>query len=211
MIEDERSRLDLATAYEEMNDPEGARQMLQELADAGSAEAAKRLAQLGGSPQPARRAQPPGPPPLRAQPPVNTGRPSVHIDENHSGGLILDDEERRGPRKTVDITYWIVDDESGGLLSKEPFSSFATAAEFVARNFADRERWLPPVPSEEEHAELVRILDFMEQEGERRWRNPGSTCGLWARLSYQLHQRTHLPEVEARIRAVLQGNPYESS
>ena len=211
----EKAQLDLATAYEELNDFEGARQILQELIDAGSAEALRRLAKLGaraGEPATAPR-HPPAPSPQRTQPPVNTGGPWVHIDENHAGGLILDGEERRaGPRKTVDIEYWIVDGASGQLLCRDSFSSYAAAEKFIADHFADRSRWRPPVPSEEEHAQVVRLLELLEGEGERRWRYPGGpSCGLWAHLSYLLHQRTHPPELEARISAVLQGNPFEPS
>ena len=206
---DDKAKLDLAIAYAESGDFSGARELLEELACNGNAEARKRLERLlqprtsaptsAGSPPPHHES------PRRAEPPANSGRPSVHIDEAHSGGWV---EEGVKPPPVPTIIYSIVDGESGAPLTPEEFSTYKAAEAFVERHFADRERWLPPPASEEEHAQLLRILDYMEKDGPKRWQ-AGANGSMWAHLSYYLHQHAHRPEVLARVKAVLEGNPYD--
>jgi len=205
MTADEKTRLDLAGAYVEMGDFEGARQVLRELVAEGSGEAGRVLAKLHESAAPveAAPAAQPKPFPPRAEPPANPAGEAVHIAEFHSGGLILGGEGKPdGPT----IRYAIVDGATERWLDSEEFVTYAGAQTRIAERFTHVPRWRPPPASEEEHAQMKRLMLYMESGGADRWKNGRRSD--WAYLTYYLHQRTHRPELEARLRALLVGNPY---
>lgn len=195
--------LDLATAYIEVGDLDGARQLLGELIAGGSTQAAAMLARLN-DPAPRKPTPPPAPAkplPPRAEPPRNPDGPTVFIAEFHSGGLILDGER---PADGPMVMYGIVDGASEQWLDSEEFATYAEAQARVAERLAHLPRWQPPPASEEEHATLERIVQDIERHG---WKH--LTRRIWVHLNYYLRQRTHRPETVARIHAALEGNPYD--
>ena len=142
--------------------------------------------------------------PPRAEPPANPSGETAHIAEFHSGGLILDGERKPdGPM----IRYAIVDGATERGLEEEEFVTYAAAQSRLAERFAHLPRWRPPPASDEEQAQIERLVLYMENEGPGRWKT--GRRSYWAYLTYYLHQRTHRPEVVERIGAVLAGNPYD--
>lgn len=132
----------------------------------------------------------------------------VHINETHSGGVIFDEKSYKG----VHVTYSIENGETGHYLVDREFSTYGAAEAYLAEHFSGCERWTSPPPSPDERSELTRVLEYMEKGGADRWKYPTPTRrGIWARLSYQLHQRTLEPEIVSRVEAVLTDNPYDDT
>ena len=123
----------------------------------------------------------------------------LHIDEMHQGGFILEGEEYKG----VQILYSIVDGDTGRRLTDQDFSSYETADAYAATHFSSCERWTPPPPSAEELEELMRIVNWMEKSPSDVVTKGATGRGIWARLSHQVHQRSHEPSLVTRIRALL--------
>jgi hypothetical protein len=118
----------------------------------------------------------------------------------HQGGLVLEGERNKG----VQVVYSIVDEDTGRSMTDQEFDSFEAAEAYVAQHFSVYERWTPPPPSAGEVAELMRIVNWMEQSPADVATAGPTGRGIWSRLSYQLHQRCHAPDVTARIRALLE-------
>lgn len=123
----------------------------------------------------------------------------IHIDEMHQGGFILEGEKYKG----VGISYSIVDGDTGRSLTDQEFNAYEAAEAYVAQHFSGCERWTPPPPSAEELAELMRIVSWMERSPSDVATTGPTARGIRARLSYQLHQRSHEPSVVTRLRALL--------
>jgi hypothetical protein len=123
----------------------------------------------------------------------------IHIDETHQGGVILDGENYKG----VQILYSIEDGDTGRSLSDQEFNSHEAAEAYVAAHFPGCERWTPPPPSAGELEELMRIVNWMEQSPSEVATTGATARGILARLSHQLHQRSHEADTAARIRALL--------
>ena len=123
----------------------------------------------------------------------------VHIDEMHQGGLVLEGDEYKG----VQVSYSIVDGETGRSLADQEFSVYEAAEAYVAQHFPGCERWTTPPPSADESAELMRMVEWLEQHPSDLVRAGPTGQGIWARLSHGLHQRSYAPDIVARIRALL--------
>lgn len=123
----------------------------------------------------------------------------IHIDETHQGGVILEGENFKG----VHVLYSIEDGDTGRSLSDQEFSSYEAAEDYAATHFPGCERWTPPPPSAGEIEELMRIVNWMEQSPSDVKTTGATARGIWARLSHQLHQRSHDPNTAARIRVLL--------
>lgn len=124
----------------------------------------------------------------------------VHIDEMHQGGFIPEGKEYKG----VHVSYSIVDGETGRSLAEQEFSAYEAAEAYISQHFPGCERWVPPHPSAGELAELMRVIDWLEQDPGAAVRKGPTSKGLWARLSHSLHQHSHAPDIAARIRALLE-------
>lgn len=122
----------------------------------------------------------------------------IYIDEEHSGGFILDGQENKG----VLIQYYIVDGESGSPLTDQEFGSYEAAEAYVATNFPGCERWVPPPPSAEGLAELMRMVNLSEVEIERDPSHVFSAMD-WVLLSCYLHRHSLDSNTVARIKALL--------
>jgi len=122
----------------------------------------------------------------------------IYIDEDHSGGFILDGQENKG----VLILYFIVDGETGCNLTDQEFGSYEAAEAYVAANFPGCERWAPPPPSAVALAELMRIVNLSEVELERDPSHVFSAMD-WVSLSCYLHRHSLDSNTTARIKALL--------
>jgi hypothetical protein len=125
----------------------------------------------------------------------------IYIDEEHSGGFIIDGQENKGAL----IVYSIVDGETGGNLSDQEFGSYEAAEAYVATHFPGCERWVPPPPSAAGLAELMRLVNFLEVEIERDPSHVFSATdrSTWVSLSCRLHRHSLDPNTAARVKALL--------
>lgn len=203
--------LDLARVYIESGDFAGAREILSELSLQGNSESILLLQTLPANEYVLSKqqlAQDAGAASLVATPiavsneikPESEGARTMKyfIDETHQGGFIHDGEEYKG----VLILYSIIDGETGCNLTDQEFGSYEAAEAYVATNFPGCERWMPPPPSAEGLAELMRLINLSEIEIER---NPSHVFSVmdWVSLSCRLHRHSLDANTVARIKALL--------
>lgn len=212
--DDQELLLQLARAYIDAGDYAGAREILSEVPLRNNSEAILLLQTLPANDyvlskqQLALEVEATSPPvtPISAPNeiiPENNGARTmkIYIDEEHSGGFILDGQENKG----VLIVYTIVDGETGRNLTDQEFGSYEAAEAYIATNFPGCERWMPPPPSVEGLAELMRLVNLLEVEIERDPPHVFSAMdrGSWVSLSCRLHRHSLDSNTVARVKALL--------
>lgn len=206
--------LQLARAYIDAGDYAGAREILGEVSLRGNSEAILLLQTLPANDYVLSKQQlaladeatslpvTPISVPNKIVPENNGARTMrIYIDEMHSGGFILDGQEDKG----VTIEYSIVDGESGRDLADQVFGSYEAAEAYVATHFPGFERWIPPPPSAEGLAELMRLVNLLEVEIERDPSRAFSATdrGSWVSLSCRLHRHSLDSNTVARVKTLL--------
>jgi len=124
----------------------------------------------------------------------------IHVEELHLGGIIAEGDDPAGV-----VVYGIVNGETGSPVVDRDFDSYEAADAYIAQHFPDTEPWTPPPAGAEDVARVMPMINLLETSPDSLMA-AASTANLVRRiLRGELRQRTHAPELAARIRVLLAG------
>jgi len=208
------TNLKLALAFFDMGEVEDAKGILRQAVASGSDKARILLEKIEAGARPTLVSHDAAPEQEAAQllaqlpsPAKEQGR-CYHIDETHSGGLILENEDGSVPTLEQRLNFaplvsYSITDENGQALADKDFEAYEQARDFAKVAFPDRRPWMPPAPSIAELAGVIAQLRSFEEDRALDDATQTLRPADRVRMHWALRQRTLPPTIAERIKSLL--------